>query len=85
MLGIFEEMDHFTPRMLITEDHVPTANLCNFYNLSPQTVQTELGVSTRNRAVQDVMPLNDLIPDYGKLELIHLDDEGTGSDGDDDE
>ena len=31
MLGIFEEVDHFTPRKLITEDHVPTANLCNFY------------------------------------------------------
>jgi len=42
-LGIFEEMDHFTPRKLITEDHVPTesiANLCNFYNLDPQVVQS---------------------------------------------
>src|SRR5688572_4404509 len=27
MLGIFEEMDHFTPRKLVTEDHVPTDSI----------------------------------------------------------
>ena len=31
--GIFEEIDHFKPRKLITEDHIPTANLCNFNDL----------------------------------------------------
>ena len=62
------------------------ANLCNFYDLDPQVVQTELQEFRHAyRAVQDIVPLNDLIPDDGKLELIHLDDAGTGSDDDDEQ
>ena len=87
MLGIFEEMDHFTPRKRIAyRQTVHVTNLCNFYDLDPQIVKTELQEFRHAyRAVQDIVPLKDLIPDDWKLELIDLYDAGTGSDDDDEQ
>jgi len=46
-LDIFEEMEHFTPGKLTTEDQVPTesiANLCDFYDLDPQVVHIDMHI-----------------------------------------
>lgn len=88
LLGVFAEMDHFTPRMLTTEENIPKesiASLCNFYDLDPLIVQSELEEFRHAyRAIQDIVPLNDLYPDSGKFEPSHLDVGGTDSDDDED-
>ena len=80
-IGIFEEMEHFTPKKLMTDEEVSTdkiANLCNFYDLDPQVVTTEL-VEFRHayRAVQDIVPVNDLISGDKDLQELHVDDVDT--------
>ena len=46
MLGIFEEMDHFTPRKRIAyRQTVHVTNLCNCYDLDPQIVKTDLHIA----------------------------------------
>jgi len=85
-IGIFEEMEHLTPKKLMTEEEVSTdkiANLCNFYDLDPQVVTTE-HVEFRHayRVVQDIVPVNDLISDdkdLQRLQELHLVDDIDGS------
>jgi len=73
VIGIFQEMEHFTPQKLNTEDYVTTeciTNLCNFYDLDPVVVKTELNEFRHAyRAVQDIVPVNDLIHVQGTKRL----------------
>jgi hypothetical protein len=51
------------------------ANLCNFYDLEPQVVQAKLEqLQHAYCAVQDIVPVDDLISGNGNVHELMLDD-----------
>lgn len=68
-------------------DQVPAesmANLCNFYDLNPKAVQAELELFRHvYRAVQDIVPVDDLISGYENVLELKLDDAESGGESND--
>jgi hypothetical protein len=59
------------------------ASLCNFYDLDPQVVQADLEQFRHAyRAVQDIVPVDDLISGNGNVHGLKLDDAENGDESD---